>query len=625
MTAEMWITLLILAVAIFLFITEWIRLDVVALCVMAALLLTGILTTNEALSGFSSTATISIAALFIVGGAVFQTGLAAMIAQRILSVAGGSERRLLIVLVISIATMSAFMSSTGVVALMLPAVVSLAGSMKINTSRLMIPMAFSALIGGSLTLIGTPPNLLVSEALVKAGEAPLDFFAFTPLGLLLVATVLIYLLVAGRWVLPDRIPPQTVQQAITPGELFALYRLPDNVFHLRIQDQSQLIGKTIQESQLRHDFDVNIMSLTRLTNGSRSKMLAALPVNSRPHPDTFHAPRPDTVLQKDDILLVQGNADDIGRAAGFWKLAIMANEPVQQGEVITNEVGIAEVLLRPRSTLIGKSLTDLRFGSTYKLTVLDVRRPGSDEPINLKETPLKFGDVLLVQGEWKDIFALKRLRQDFVVMGEREAIQLGAFTHPEKAVVALGIMIAMVALIALNIMSLVLASLLAAIALVITGCLTMDDGYNTIDWKSLVLIAGMLPMSIALEKVGLAQLVADIVIGSLGQIGPLPAMAGIFLMTAFFTQVLSNTATAVLIAPIAIATAAGLGVHPQAFVMSVAFAASAAFATPIASPVNTLVMSAGHYKFSDYVRAGLPMVLIAALVSMLVLPILYPF
>ena len=191
--------------------------------------------------------------------------------------------------------------------------------------------------------------------------------------------------------------------------------------------------------------------------------------------------------------------------------------------------------------------------------------------------------------------------------------------------VALTIMIAMVALIALNIMSLVLASLLAAIALVITGCLTMDDGYNTIDWKSLVLIAGMLPMSIALEKVGLAQLVADIVIGSLGQIGPLPAMAGIFMMTAFFTQVLSNTATAVLIAPIAIATATGLGVHPQAFVMSVAFAASAAFATPIASPVNTLVMSAGHYRFSDYVRAGLPMVLIAALVSMLVLPILYPF
>ena len=224
MTAEMWITLLILAVAIFLFITEWIRLDVVALCVMAALLLTGILTTNEALSGFSSTATISIAALFIVGGAVFQTGLAAMIAQRILSVAGGSERRLLIVLIISIATMSAFMSSTGVVALMLPAVVSLAGSMKINTSRLMIPMAFSALIGGSLTLIGTPPNLLVSEALVKAGEAPLDFFAFTPLGLLLVATVLIYLLVAGRWVLPDRTPPQTVQQAITPGELFEIGR-----------------------------------------------------------------------------------------------------------------------------------------------------------------------------------------------------------------------------------------------------------------------------------------------------------------------------------------------------------------------------------------------------------------
>ncbi len=624
MTADMLLTLAILAVAIVLFVTEKVRLDVVAVGVMLALMLTGLLTTAEGLAGFANPTVIAIAALFVVGGAVFQTGLAAMLSSAILRLAGNSEARLLLVLMVAIALMSAFISSTGVVALMLPAVVSLAASLKVNTSKLLIPLAYSALLGGALTLIGTPPNLLASETLRTAGYAPFTFFSFTPLGLLLLAAGVLFMLTIGRRLLPDRKPEQTTQQASTPGELFALYRLPDNLFRLRVQDQSPLIGKQLGECGLRDQFGITIISLKHAsqTNG-RALPLPLLP--GQDHEDDTYHPTPETVFQRNDLLLVQGSAGAVSKAAGYWKLAIIAAEPVVEGDVITNEVGIAEVLIRPRSALIDRTLSEVRFGSTYRLTVLDMRRPGADDSLSLKDTRLKFGDMLLVQGEWKDIFALKHQRQDFVVMGEREALEVGAFTRRERAPVALAILIAMVVLVALNILELAPAALLAGLAMVLTGCLKMDEAYSAIDWKSLVLIAGMLPMSTALVNVGLVDAVARGFTDTLGAYGPLAVLAGLFLLTVLLTQILSNTATTVLIAPIALAAAQNLGVDAHALVMGVAIAASMAFATPIASPVNTLVMTAGHYRFTDYTRVGLAMIVLTFLLSLLALPLLFPF
>lgn len=626
MTADMLLTLAILAVAIVLFITEKLRLDVVAIGVMLALMLTGLVTTAEGLAGFANPTVIAIAALFIVGGAVFQTGLAAMLSDWILRLAGGSQTRLLLVLMVAIALMSAFISSTGVVALMLPAVVSLAASLKVNTSRLLIPLAYSALLGGTLTLIGTPPNLLASEALRAAGHAPFDFFSFTPLGLLLLTAGVLFMLTIGQRLLPDRKPAQTVQQASTPGELFTLYRLPDNLFRLRVQDQSPLVGQKLAESGLREQFGINIVSLkhTPQANGRPLTRAWALPLLSQDQEDAAH-PNPDSVFQRDDLLLVQGSADAVSQAAGYWKLAIIAAEPVLEDDVITNEVGIAEVLIRARSPLIGQTLSEVRFGSAYRLTVLDLRRPGADGSLGLKDTRLKFGDMLLVQGEWKDIFALKHQRQNFVVMGEREAIEVGAFTRRERAPLALAVLVAMVALVALNILELAPAALLAGLAMVLTGCLKMDEAYDTIDWKSLVLIAGMLPMSTALVNVGLVDAIARGFTDTLGSYGPLAVLAGLFLLTVLFTQLLSNTATTVLVAPIALAAAQNLGVDGRAMVMGVAVAASMAFATPIATPVNTLVMTAGHYRFTDYTRVGLAMIVLMFLLSMLALPLLFPF
>lgn len=616
MSVEMWITLIILVAAIVLFVTEWLRVDVVALCVLIALLATNILTTEEAVAGFSSTSVISIGSLFIVGGAVFHTGLAASIGERILKIAGTNETRLIATLMIAVAVLSSFISSTGVVALMLPAVISLARSVKIPASRLLMPLAFSALLGGSATLIGTPPNIIVSEALQKAGYAPFDLFSFSVTGVVLIIAGVIYVLMIGRRLLPTRVVEQTVHRMETPTELFVLYQLPNNLFRLHVQGQSPLVNETIANSHLGHDYGVSIVSIGHNGNSATSEARQMA---------TVHTPSPSTVIRTGDVLVVQGDLSNVTAAAGRWNLGIVANEPVVENDVITNEVGIAELILRPRSSLNGKTLVDVRFGSTYRLTVLNLRRPGVDEPLDIKTTPLKFGDVLLIQGRWKDIFALKRLRHDFIVMGEPEAAEFGAFMRKSHAPITLIVLGLMIVAIALNIMSLTLASMLAALAIVLTGCLTMDEAYDSIDWRSLFLIAGMLPMSTALVKVGLVDLIASTLVTTVGAWGPLFVLAGLFILTATLTQVISNTATALLIAPIALAAGQGLGVEPHAFLMMVAIAASMAFASPIASPVNTLVMSAGNYRFLDYTRVGALMVFISFLITMVVLPILWPF
>lgn len=605
MTLEMGIVLTILLVATFLFVTEWLRVDVVALCVVIVLMATGLLTTEEALAGFSSTSVISIAALFIVGGAVFQTGLAAIIGDWILTLAGTNETRLLLVLMLAVAIMSAFISSTGVVALMLPAVMSISHRSNIPPSKLLMPLAFSSLIGGALTLIGTPPNIIVSDALRNAGYEPFQFFSFTAVGGMLLAVGMGFVYLVGRHLLPDRRPKQIPQQMETPAQLFELYRLPDDLFRLRVHSESNLIGNTIAGLNAREAFNINIMSINR---AGRS----------------IHRPTSDTTLHADDIIMIQGKGNDVGKAAAFWNLGIMANQPVREGDIITNEVGIAEVLLRPRSNLIDKTIAECRFGSTYNLTVLNLYRPTVTEPLDIKTTPLKFGDVLLVQGGWKNIFALKRLRHDFIVMGEPEAVQMGAFSRRSHAPLTLAILALMVLAIMFNLASLTLASMTAAVALVLTGCLKMTEAYESIDWKSLVLIAGLLPVSTVLVKVGLVEVIADGLTQTLGQLGIPVVLGGLFLLTGLFTQLLSNTVTALLMAPIALSTAQSLNVDPHAFLMAIAIAASMAFMTPVATPVNTLVMTAGNYRFSDYARLGVLLFIIASIVTLPLLLLLFP-
>ena len=621
MTQNMLLTLGILTVAIILFITEWLRVDVVALGVVVSLMLTGILTTAEALSGFSSSAVLTIAALFVVGGAVMQTGLAGAIGRRILTVAGDSPNRLILVIMLTVAVLSGFMSDTGTVAVLLPAIISLAWNAKISPSKLLIPLTFGALLGGAMTLIGTPPNIIVSDLLRENGLTPFQFFDYTPIGLILLAAGILYILLVGLRLLPDHQPKQEIQRVETPDELAKHYQLPDNIFRLRVRRSSSVVGKSILESEFRDRFKLNILEILRDSDAREVAKLGArrLVLQSEPQSIPFE---PDTTLSNKDLLIVQGEANDVSHAAASLNLGLQPAQAEGHQALVNYEIGLAEVLLPPRSTLVGKTIVETRFGTLLKLTVLGIRRPGTDEELDLKTTPLRFGDSLLVQGPWENILALRLRRRDFVVMGQPEEM-IGAPAR-RKAPIALAILLGMLLLLVTNALPVAAASMLAGLAMILTGCLDIDDAYAAVDWKSIVLIAGMLPMSIALEKVGLVEMVASGLTDALGMMSPLVVMASLFMLTSLFTQVLSNTATTVLVAPIALATAQNLGLQPYAFLMAVAIAASMAFASPVASPTNTLVMGAGNYKFSDYIKVGLPLILLAMIITVLVLPLLWP-
>jgi len=623
MTLDMWITLAILVAAITFFVTEKLRVDVVAFLVVVALMVTGILDTSEALSGFSNPAVLTVAALFIVGGAVFQSGLAAAIGTRILVIAGKNEARLIAVLMVAVALLSSLMSDTGTVAVLLPAVVILSHDARINASKLLIPLSYGALLGGAMTLIGTTPNIIVSDLLSESGEAPFQFFSFTPIGVMMLIVGVTFMVLLGRRILPDRKTKQEEIAVQTPDELFEHYRLPDNLFRLRVRRTSLLTGRPLGQSTLRSEYNLTVLGIQRASFGRRIfSFREANHASQEPNLESLK-PSAETILRTDDLLIVQGSPHDIARSSAALNLGVQPSESSSEGYLISEEAGIAEIIIPPRSKLIGKTIAGCRFGSTYRLTVLALQRPDHEGPLHVASTPLSFGDTLLVQGAWEDILALKPQRRDFIVTGQPESMLT---SHDRrKAVLTASVLLGMMVLMAFNIMSVAAASMVAALAIVLSGTLTMDEAYQAIDWRSILLIAGMLPMSIALQKVQLVDLVAQGITSGLGEMGPHAVLGGLFLLTSLCTQVLSNTATTVLVSPIALATALSLNVQPQAFMMAVGVAASMAFASPVASPVNTLVMGAGNYRFSDFIKAGVPMILLMLGICMLMLPILFPF
>ncbi len=623
MTPNMWLALGILLFAIIFFVTEWLRVDVVALIVVIALMLTGLLKPAEAIAGFSNPVVLTIAALFVIGGGVLQTGLAATIGNQILKIAGTSPTRLIVTVMLAVALLSAFMSDTGTVAVLLPAVISLAASARISPSKLLIPLSFGALLGGATTLIGTPPNLIVSEVLRESGAQPFRFFDYTPIGFLLIIAGTAFMLTIGKRLLPDHVSTQDLQRVETPEEIARRYRLPDNLYRLRVRNASLLVGKTITEGEFGARFSVNIIEIRRIpTERTVVKVGETRLVRQAEKPLSIK-PSAKTRIHAEDLLLVQGTSTDVAHLAASWNLGVQPAGTEDDKSIINQEVGLAEVLLPPESHLINKSLTDLHFGSRYRLSVLGIQRPGANEALNLKTTTLHFGDILLVQGSWDDILALRKRRRDFVVMGQPESM-LGP-ANRSKAPIAALIMVLMLLSMVGEVLPLTTTSMLAALLMILTGCLTIDEAYGFIDWKSIVLVAGMLPMSTALEHVGMVNLAAASLTNTLGSLGPIWVLGGLFIATSIFTQVLSNTATAVLIAPLALAAGHNLSIQPHAFLMAVGIAASMAFASPVASPVNTLVMGAGNYRFIDYIKIGAPMLLIGLIIAMTVLPLLWPF
>lgn len=619
MNIEMFFVFGLLVAAVVLFVTDRLRMDVVALLVLLTLLLTGILSPEEALAGFSHPVVLIIAGLFVVSGALFQTGVASAMGQLLTRISGENEGRLIVVTMGAVALLSAFLSSAGATAVLIPVVVSMAWRARVAASRVLMPLAIGSLVGGLLTLIGTPPNLVVSGELAAHGLDAFRFFTFTPVGLLIWGVAVAFMLLVGRRLLPARawgasegtyVEPDT---SLSLDDLADAYGLQGNLFLVRVRSSSPLVGRPLNEVALRPRYGVNVIEIQ------------SWPTMKKP-PTPARPVEPETLLEHNDILHVQGSAEDITRMAKDLRLGILPQtEEGDEEPLRSDELGMVELLLPPRSRLIGQTLREARFRDKYNLTVLSIRRYGEPlPPDQITDTRLRFGDTLLVLGSWQRIRLLQEERRNFVVVGQpREMLE--AQRTPKNALTSTFVMIAMLALMTFEIVPPVTAVLMAAMVMILTGCLTVEQAYEAMNWQSIVLLAGMLPVATALQKTGGVQFIAGTLTAGLGSLGPPAVMAGLFLLTALFSQFISNTATTVLMAPIAYQAAVTLGITPQAYLMAVAVAASTAFATPMASMSTTMVMAPGNYRFGDYAKIGLGFQMLALIIAMVVLPLLFPF
>jgi di/tricarboxylate transporter len=595
--------LAILAISILLFITDWLRVDVVALLVLLALTLTGLITAEEAFQGFSSPAVITVWAIFIVSGGLFYTGVANLLGDRMLKVAGTSARRLVGVMMTAVGLMSAVMNNVGATAVLMPATVSMARKARISVSKLLLPLAFGSLMGGMITLIGTPPNILASDALRMAGYEPFSLLDFAPVGLTVLILGVVYMLVIGMRLLPDRTPADLLADAADPDtDLVDLYRLGERLFRARIPAGSPLIGKRLANSGLREDFDLSVIAMERF-GGTRL------------------VPDKDTILRRGDVLLIEGMSDSIVWAGETGRLDVQPEVGVHDRELQSEVVGIAEVLLSPHSNQAGKTLTEIQFREKYHLTVLAVLRDGRPLRTGLADLPLRFGDTLLVQGPRHNIQVLVR-EADYVVLGDVESAPP---QRTNKAPVAIAILGVMLVPVITGWLPITAAALLAGILMVLTGCLSMDEAYQSIEWKAVFLVAGTLPLGIAMENTGTADFLAGLMVSALDGLGPMALLAGFYILTNLLTQFMSNAASTVLIAPIAIESATQIGSEPYALLMAVAVGASAGFLTPVAHQSNVLVMGPGGYRFGDYFKAGLPLNIITLLTVMIVVPLVWPW
>jgi di/tricarboxylate transporter len=606
MNTDIILQFVLVAVAVVLFASDRVRPDLVAVGIILVLMLSGQLSPAESLAGFSNSLVLMIAGLFIVGEGLARTGIAHTLGEKLMKRAGGSETRLLVNLMLVVALLSAFMSSTGAVAVFIPVTMTLSRSTGTPAARLLMPMAFASLLGGMLTLIGTPPNLAVSTELERTSGQPFGFFDFTPLGLVALVGCTIWVVLVGRRQFRGQ-ATATEDEIPTLRDLAGRYDKIGRARSLRVTAECPAVGSTIESLHLGGNYGVVLLGVERQVRLRREAL----------------TPRPDLVLQAGDLVHVLGEDDPVDRLIrdhGFES----AGHVRDHGDLLQRKVGLAEALVPPGSPLAGRTVLEGSIRSRAGLTVIALmHRDGSTEDAG-PGTEIIAGDTLLVTGDWQMIRAIgqdPRLLLPLTLPRELADVAPAR----SRAPLSLGILLAMLALMTFNVMPAVAAVLLAALAMVAGGCVAPGQIYTCINWPSIILIAGMLPLATAMERSGGITLIVDGVVGSLGPFGPRALLAGLFLLTAAFSQFISNTATAVLVAPIAALAAREMGVSPQPLLMAVALAASAAFLTPVASPVNTLVMGPGGYRFMDFFKLGIPLMLITLAVSLFLVPLLFPF
>jgi len=778
MTFEIILVLSILSIAILLFITEWVRMDVVALLVLWSLALFGLVTPAEALSGFSNPAVVTVWAILILSGGLARTGVASLIGRRLMRLAGDSHTRLMVIIMLTVGILSGFMNTIGVVSLFLPVVLDIARRTKQPPSKLLMPLAFAALLGGLNTMIGTPPNILISEALKDAGLRPFQMFDFAPVGISILLAGTLYMLLIGRRLLPSRDPARELSSGQDLKSLYELHdslvllHLPEGSFlqgkslaesrlgsvlglnvvavirdgrtqlspepaftlqaddrllvggqleqlqelhskdHLVIEKEgfaieqllstdvevlearllsgSHLVGQTLRQVGFRHSFQVVVLAIRRediifrtnletipllpddvlLVQGARENldtlrdepdltlstpasladykleerlMVVHVPrdsslagkslIDSRlgdsfglgvmgiiRNEETHLIPPPTEILQAGDTLLVKGKRENLQLVEGLQSLQVENESLPDLGELESEEIGLVETVLSPHSTLAGKTLRDLNFRFKYGLSVLGIWRGGRAYRSDLRNMPLRFGDALLLYGP-RERLRMLGSEPDFLVLTE-EAQEA---PRQEKIPVALLIMAVVLVPAIFGWLPIAITAITGVTLMILTGCLTMEEAYRYISWKAIFLIAGMLPLGIAMERTGAAQFLANGMIGLIGGYGQLAIMAGFFLLAALASQFMPNPAVAVLLAPIALRTASDLGISPYTLMMTVAVSASAAFLSPVGHAANVLVMGPGGYRFSDYIKVGLPLTIVTMIVVLLVMPIFWPF
>jgi di/tricarboxylate transporter len=780
MTLDIAIVFGITALAVLLFLTERVRVDLVALLVMASLALTGILTPIEALSGFSNAAVVTVWAVLILSAGLARTGVASSFGHRVLRLAGNSVARLTLIIMLIVGALSGFMNSIGVASLFLPVVIDIARRIKIPPSKLLMPLAFAALMGGLITLIGTPPNILVSEALRAANLEPFGMFDYTPVGICVLVAGIAFIVLLGRRLLPDRDisretargaqedykefydlhdrmvmvhlpddsnlagktlensrlgsilglnvvaiihnghtqlapPAETIlhigdrlilegrldqlnefhdrQHLVIEDEKIAIERLisPDiELVELEISEDSSLINRTLREIDFRQRYAVIVLAIRRgettlrtslesiplqagdklLVQGEQAQldaireekdfissppqakqvyqleqrlMMVRLPEDSSlvgktlaesrlgdafglgvmgiiRQEETRLMPDPNERLEAGDTLLVKGKREDLLTVDGLQTLRIESEPPPSVSDLESAEVGLVEAVLSPHTSLAGKTLREIHFRVKYGLSVLAIWREGQAYYSNLGEMALRFGDAMLLHGA-RERIQLLGSEPDFLVLTE-EAQEA---PRTNKALLAVLIMVVVLLPVIFGIAPIAIMVVVGVALMVLTGCLTMDEAYRAIEWKAVFLIAGMIPLGIAMQKTGAASFIATWMVELLGDYGPTVVMAGLYILTSLASQVMPNPAAAVLLVPIALNTARDLGVSPYPMAMTVAVAASAAFLSPVGHPANLLVMGPGGYRFSDYFKIGFPLTLVVLVVVMLVLPIFWPF
>ncbi|HDU5036996.1 TPA: SLC13 family permease [Klebsiella pneumoniae subsp. pneumoniae] len=610
MNGELIWVLSLLAIAVVLFATGKVRMDAIALMVIVAFVLSGTLTLNEAFSGFSDPNVILIAALFIIGDGLVRTGVATKMGAWLVSVAGNSETKMLIYLMLTVAGLGAFMSSTGVVAIFIPVVLSVSARMNTSQSRLMMPLSFAGLISGMMTLVATPPNLVVNSELLREGLHGFSFFSVTPIGLVVLILGIVYMLAVRFMLKTDNgDSARDGRKRSTFRDLIREYHLTGRARRLAIRPGSPMIGQRLDDLKLRERYCANVIGVERWRRFRR----VIVNVNGV------------SEFRARDVLLIDMSASDVDlrQFCGEQMLEPM----VLRGEYFADQaldVGMAEVALIPDSEMMGKTVREIAFRTRFGLNIVGMKRDGKAMDGSVVDEPLQLGDILLVVGNWRQIALLAKRGRDFVVLNMPVEVDDASPAH-SQAPHAIFCLVLMVALMLTDEIPNPIAAIIACLLMGKFRCINAESAYKAIHWPSIILIVGMMPFALALQKTGGVDLVVKGLMDVAGGEGPYLMLGCLFVMCAAIGLFISNTATAVLMAPIALAAAKSMGVSPYPFAMVVAMAASAAFMTPVSSPVNTLVLGPGKYSFSDFVKIGVPFTILVMVVCVLLIPVLFPF